>query len=445
MQACPEQPARNGDECPPVWVARRAPRAWRTLLEALPIGCAMAVAEMRTHRLRSLLSMAGIFLGVTAMLAMLTLIGGIDRFIHDKMALWVGAVWFSSLAEPPPDQRAGWARSPGLRLSDGDYLERHSSHVRRPLKMIAEMGRVRLGAHSEEVIVRGLDQPTFELDRRHIAPGHGRWLAPHDYDLGTRVCVISWELEQALVERLRLASGRQLLGRALAYKGHDFTIVGSFHPRNWNFRPWHLGRSVLIPLASLRRDVKGGDPDPGRLQMQVSDPAQLAFQAGRIAASLRERHRGVSDFTYETADFMDEVGRTLDNVRLLMGVISILSLSVGGLSIMNVMLSSIAERVQEIGVRKALGAQNAQISAQFLAESVTLSAVGGSLGGLAGLFPLAFKNALMRATDGIVEPVFLVSHAALVVLTVFALGVLFGVYPAWRACRLRPVEALRYE
>lgn len=432
-------------DAPPVWATRGAIPLWRAVPEALSIGCATALSEMRTHRLRSLLSMTGIFLGVTSMLAMLTLIGGINRFIHDKMALWVGAVWFNALPESEPEQHATWQRSPGLRLSDGAYLEQNSPYVRRPLNMIAELGRVSLGDQSEEVIVRGLDQPTFDLDRRHIVPGHGRWLQPHDYRLGTRVCVISWELEQTLVERLRLASGRQLLGRRLVYKGHDFAIVGSFHPRDWNFRPWHLGRSVLFPLATLRRDVKGGDPDPGRLQMQVRDPAHLAFQAGRIATTLRERHRGVSDFTYETADFMEEVGRTLANVRLLMAVISVLALSVGGLSIMNVMLSSVAERVQEIGVRKALGAQNVQISAQFLAESITLSAVGGGLGGLAGLFPLAFKDALTQATDGVVEPVFLLSHALVVVGTVFAMGVLFGLYPALRACRLRPVEALRYE
>jgi putative ABC transport system permease protein len=422
-------------------------RPWSVLgvLEAARIGFVMAVAEMRAHRLRSLLSMTGIFLGVTSMLAMLTLIGGIDRFLHDKMAIWVGAVWFKTNAEVPAEQRASWLRSPGLRLSDGAYLQRHSPYVQNPLNMIAERAAVSVGAQTESVIVRGLDAATFDLDRRHIVLGHGRWLEPHDYRLGSRVCIISWELEDTLVERLRLLSPLQLVGKPLAYKGRIFTIVGSFHPRDQNFRPWHLRRTVMFPIATIQRDIKGGDPDPGRLQMQAVDPARLRTQARSIADTLRERHRGANDFTYELANFMEDVQRTLENVSLLMAIISVISLTVGGLSIMNVMLSSVSERVHEIGVRKALGAQNAQVLVQFLAESVALSLAGGSMGFLAGLFPLLLKDALMRATDGVVEPVFLASHAVAVLATVVGLGVLFGIYPALRACRLRPADALRYE
>jgi putative ABC transport system permease protein len=135
----------------------------------------------------------------------------------------------------------------------------------------------------------------------------------------------------------------------------------------------------------------------------------------------------------------------LNNISVLIAIISLVSLMVGGMSIMNVMLSSIAERMQEIGIRKALGAKNLQILVQFLAESVTLCFFGGTCGAFIGLIPIAFGHAIARSTDGAIDPTILPQHVAFIFGIIFIIGVVFGLYPAFKAVRMDPVEALRYE
>jgi putative ABC transport system permease protein len=135
----------------------------------------------------------------------------------------------------------------------------------------------------------------------------------------------------------------------------------------------------------------------------------------------------------------------LKNAATLMSIISVISLLVGGMSIMNVMLSSISERIHEIGVRKALGAKNLQIFVQFLAESMTLCFIGGTAGAILGLVPLAFGDAIQKSTDGAIIPTILPVHVLGVFFIIAVVGVVFGLYPALKAVNMDPVDALRYE
>jgi putative ABC transport system permease protein len=195
----------------------------------------------------------------------------------------------------------------------------------------------------------------------------------------------------------------------------------------------------------MRRLVTGTDPQPGSVRVLVHDPKKIAESLRGIVPVLRTRHRGADDFEIRTADWVDETRRMLDNAALLMGIVSVISLLVGGLSIMNVMLSSISERIHEIGVRKALGAKRLQIFVQFTVETVTLSCMGGAVGMVLGLTPLLFRKAISTSTDGAIEPTLYLTHLFGVFGVVVLFGVIFGLYPALKASRMNPVDALRYE
>ncbi len=413
---------------------------------ALVVGIRMALVEMNAHKLRSMLSLLGVSLGVASLVAMLTLIGGIDVFLNEKMSEWMGTVWFSE-EDPNEDQESAWSRSPGLRFSDGAYLVGESSDAAAHKKSIRDWDPVFVHGVRDRGRVEGLDQSAFEPDREHIRIAQGRWFSQKEYERGNRVAILSWDMAERIVTKMRSLGRRDttLIGKWVRYEREKFRIVGIYEPVDPDFRPWHLRRRIAIPLRAVMTYVTGMDPDPGRLEMTVSDVDSVVEQAQRIARVLQARHRGVRDFEYRTADWLEEMSSMLGNVSLLMSIVATVSLLVGGLSIMNVMLSSVSERIYEIGIRKALGARNSWIFVQFIAETTTLSFAGGCVGIFLGMTPVLFSEPIKKATDGVIDPTVLPAHVAYVFAVLTVIGIVFGLYPAIRATRLNPTEALRYE
>ncbi len=402
---------------------------------------------MGSHKLRSALSILGVLFGVASLVAMLTLIGGVDVFLNKRMAKWAGSIWIWGMHEAPRDEKISWSRSPGLHFSDGSYLERDTGAVDLFYRIIERKGRAVIAGHEGRVNVRGMSAEALVEDMEHALVSSGRSFTEEEFANGNRVCLASWQLEERAMRQAERGARpiKGILGKEIVFQGVRFTIVGVFSPADPEFEPWHLRRAALLPLKTMQQHVTGFDPDPGSIRIAVSDPKKIANLAESIARRLEERHRGVRDFEYRTADWLEEITRMLNNVSLLMTVVSLISLLVGGLSIMNVMLSSIAERVREIGVRKALGAKNGQIFVQFVAETIALSLTGGVLGAFLGLIPLAFKEAIMKSTDGAIEPTILFSHVVYVFVIIVMVGVVFGLYPAIKASRMNPIDALRYE
>ncbi len=415
--------------------------------QSLLVGMRTAVIEMGSHKLRSSLSILGVLLGVASLTAMLSLIGGIDVFLTEKMGQWIGSVWFWPAREPPADELIEWSRSPGLRFSDGSYLERESPDVSRFYRSIERYDKIRIAGRTQNARIRGVTPEILEEDLEHAHVGKGRLFARAEIETGRRVCLIAWELEERIQAAAALGGKPvdTLLGRELVYSGVRLKVIGILKPDDKNFEPRHLRRAVIMPLETMRKYISGRDPEPGNIRVRVSDPESAERLSSQIARVLKRRQRGVQDFEYRSADWLDEMTRMFGNISLLMFIVSSISLSVGGLSIMNVMLSSISERIHEIGVRKALGAGNMQIFVLFVAESVTLSLVGGSVGVFVGMVPLLFKEAIQKSTDGAIVPTILFPHLLGVFGIVVAVGILFGLYPAVKASRMDPIEALRYE
>lgn len=420
----------------------------KRILFSIVTGIKMSVIEMTSHKVRSFLSILGVMLGVASLGMMLTLLAGVDTFLNQKMGRWAGSIWFWSRRDVPVEEKIAWSRSPSLRFSDGIYLEEQSQQVEHYFRTIERRGRIYIKGQPGYASVKGVDQISLEDDLENAYIARGRQLTEDDYVHGNRVCVISWEIEERVQRQLQFSNIQttDLVGQECIFQNVRLTIVGIFEPDDPEFTPGNLRRSVYIPLSAMKKYVTGIDPHPGALRVSVTDPKKITDQAVRISRTLQERHRGVEDFEYGTAEWLDEIRSLLNNISILMMIISVIALVVGGLSIMNVMLSSISERIREIGIRKALGAGRLQLFIQFITETVTLSFTGGVMGVCIGLaIPFSVKDAIKKASEGSIEPVIYFTHIIAVFLIIVGVGILFGLYPALKASRMNPIDALRYE
>lgn len=413
------------------------------------VGAHMAFVEMGKHKLRSILSMLGVMLGVAALVAMLTLIGGIDVFLKDKMSRWTGSVWIWKSWEDPPEGKIAQSRSPGMHLSDGDYLQDSSDAVLLAYKTVERRDPyVTIGGSKFNwVRLRGTTASTLADDTRDLELGFGRMLSDNEYQEGTKSCLISWDLFTRMADQVGFErqDSAKAIGMEVSFRSIRFRIVGILVPLDRKSESWNFRSTVVIPLKAMQKYITGNDPDPGNLNVSIKDPTMLEALSKKVGISLAQKHRGVTDFEYRGADWADNIKKMLGNISLVMGVISVVSLLVGGLGIMNVMLSSISERIKEIGVRKALGAQNFQIFVQFLAETTTLSVTGGVIGAAIGLLPIVFSDAIEKSSNGAIVPTVLPQHVVFVFFVVVFVGVVFGLYPALKASRMNPIDALRYE
>jgi len=415
------------------------------LLQAVYVGIAMSFIEMRSHITRSVLSIFGVMLGVASLVAMLTLIGGIDTFINERMDKWTGSVWFWKKYTTSDKELIQWSKSPGLKFSDGRYLNNNSSYVKIVPRSIQKDIQVIFGNQTIYCRVRGIDSISLESEKEQIKIVYGSWFKFDDYQSGKKNCILSDFLAEQYKKAYKLTATESIIDKSIQIGTNEFIIRGIVAPKNRYESSRHFQKLVLIPLLSMQKQISGFNPDPGSIEVQVNDAKNVKQLSKAIASVLAAHHRGVEDFEYRTADWIDKVTTMLNNVSMLMTIISLLSLSIGGLSIMNVMLSSIAERIREIGIRKALGVTNLQIFIQFIAETTTLSLTGGIAGFIVGLTPLLFKDAILQSTQGSIEPTILPLHIIFTFVLVTLLGILFGLYPAIKASSMDPVDALRYE
>jgi putative ABC transport system permease protein len=394
---------------------------------------------MGANRLRTLLTMLGMVIGVGAVVLMMAIGQGAQYAVAQTIStmgsnIFVVLSGYTSVG----GVRSGSGSAPTLTVVDAEAIAELDG-----VELVApvHMGSVQMvyGSNNWNVWVMGSTPPFF--DARSWALADGTVFTDSDVRAATRVAVIGKTAASNLFGEENPVGKTFRIGQA------PFTVLGVLAPKGQNLEGRDQDDVLVMPITTAQRKVFGTPFQGSARQLLVkasSGEAMPAVEKG-IEALLRQRHRlrdsADNDFTIRNLTAVaDTAAETTRVMSLLLGAIASVSLLVGGIGIMNIMLVSVTERTREIGIRMAIGARERDILAQFLLEAVIISVIGCAIGLVLGIGGAALANQLAKMTV-------VVSGSS--VLTAFGVaagvGIFFGFYPARKAARLDPIEALRYQ
>ena len=407
-------------------------------------GIRLALQQIWTEKLKSFFSLLGVIVGVMFLIVVVSIVEGMDRYIREDLAsvmFGVNTVTLSRLSEGPNfEGSSDRARQRRPRITFEDW-EAVREQITIPASVGAESGVegeivADNGKAVENVWISAVSPEIIAI--RDWVVERGRTFSPQDAERGTAVVVLGTETADFLFENL------DPLGRRVRIRGFPYRVVGILEEQGSLFGQ-SLDNRAIAPARSPIQAVTNARGFVAQVVAQSQEPADLRPLQREIEGIMRTRRRlrpaDENNFSVETAEdtlsFWDNVSRIL--FLALPGLVAI-SLVVGGIVIMNIMLVSVMERTREIGVRKAIGARRRDILGQILIESVTLSGVGAALGVAVGV-GLTYLVRALSPLPAAVDAKWIALGVSLGVLV----GVISGVYPAARASRLAPVDALRHE
>ena len=413
----------------------------KQFLSSLWFGTFAGLREMRIQPLRSALSMTGVGLAIAAVTAIFSINGGLQEVVRDAANSMGGPGRFAVRSQDAANAQEAFqfSRSPGLRPMDGPRLATAHSGELKAMNSYSTWAQGSCGGKVMRTYLFGADQDYLDQVMQ-VTITEGRTIDTAEFLRGDPVAIIGWTLADELKTQLE-AHGRPFLGSSLLLNGVRYKIIGSFSMEKG--MSWRYASAAVVPYHAMERFHIGPATKTGSIQLQASAPDSIDALVTRVTASMKWLHRGAEDFTFQLFNFIQEFSSMITNITLLFSFVAALSLGVGALGILNVMLASLSDRVREVGVQKALGAKPLEIGIQFLAESVTLSLVGGLIGLAIGSFPVLIGDTIYQALH--FRPVLDVSIAFKALSVTVAVGIVSGLFPAWKAMRLDPIEALRYE
>ncbi len=383
-------------------------------------------------KLRSILAMLGIIIGVGAVIAMLALGSGAQQQVLDRFSA-LG----TNLLIVTPGQRGSHGVTSGLQeltLEDALAIAREVPGV----EMVAPgvQGSVQAKYANRNTRTSVFGTTVTYLPIRALAIERGRPFTEGEADRMARVALIGPEAARELFAE------SDPVGETVKLNGINFRVIGLLKAKGegWGSPDDRL----IVPLSTAMKILFGLDA-LRTIDVQARAEGELEQVQAGITRLLRQRHRlreeVPDDFSVRNmAEIRENASEVTGIFKWLLGGIAAISLLVGGIGIMNIMLVTVTERTREIGVRKAIGARESHILTQFLAESVIISGVGGVLG-----LALGAAAAALIPRFGPLQTRFEWASAFLAIAVAAGVGVFFGFYPAWRAARLDPIEALRHE
>ncbi|PTX91132.1 ABC transporter permease [Opitutus sp. ER46] len=407
-------------------------------MRMLFMGVASGVREVLAHKLRSFLTLFGIVLGAAALVGMLGVVKGLLRG-WETMIYETGGIERITVnaAAPPESQREIAPLSPGRTLRDVDAILEAVPLARRVTAEVNIRGtRLYFQGRALWQNIRGVLPATFAMDRFEAA--QGRLIGDLDLANQNQVVVLGARVADQLIPR-----GLDPVGRVITINGQPFTVIGVLPDYRFSMGGGRFNtknQSIFVPLTTAQTLFRI-DENVDTIAIQLGDVADMPVALEQVTNVLMHTHRGVQDVRLETReDLLQRFEETRNSYIYSLGGVAAIGLIVGGIGIMNVMLASISERVREIGVRRALGAKRGDIVSQILAESLTIAVAGGVFGIVASIgLILILQHVVVDANRPELSP------AALAIGVAFSglVGVLAGLYPAYRASQLSPVEALR--
>jgi len=405
----------------------------------------LALGSIRAQKLKSFFSLVGVLIGVTFLIAVVSIVQGMNVYMTDKFAgALIGINTFSVRSQPninmgntTEEQWRQWQRNPRITNADAAFLQERMTTPAR----FAREGWNRLsvswrGRQAADINVHTVDAEFFRIKRWDIA--EGRFFTPQEVTASADVIVLGHELAE------RLFQGRDPLGQTVAVGGLPHRVIGVV-AKQGNLFGISLDKFAVTPITSPVRRLANRPQIIDAFHIQADDLPTMRAAEAEANALMRVR-RGlrpgaVNNFHHETSEAAlsewEKISRIL--FMALPGLVAI-SLVVGGIVIMNIMLMAVAERTREIGIRKALGAKGRDIMAQFIVESATLSVAGAIMGIGTGIL-LAFTVRAFTPLPAAVAPWSIFLGVGLGV----AVGMIAGILPARQASRLDPIEALRHE
>jgi putative ABC transport system permease protein len=387
--------------------------------------------------MRSALTMLGIIIGVAAVIAVVSIGQGAQYMVQQGIqAMGTNIVFIAAGSGRPGGIRVGYGGVKTLTIDDMNAILREIPLIKEAAPSVNSRRQVVYGNQNWSTVIGGTTPNFFEI--RNWSIQSGSVFSDEEVDLAANVCVIGTTVAK------NLFLDENPVGKTMRIGKLPFRVDGVLESKGQNVIGQDQDDAIYAPYTTVQRKISGITWVQFINASAISPVASVAAVAP-ITSLLRERHRirpGDDDdfFVRTQSEVADLMNQTQSVMTMLLGGIASVSLLVGGIGIMNIMLVSVTERTREIGVRMAVGATESDVQRQFLVEAVTLSMMGGAIGILIGLVGSALiSNFLSWPT--------LVSVRAIVTAAIFsaAVGIFFGYYPARKAARLDPIEALRYE